>query len=128
MDYKALYQSKLTTPEEAVKCVHDGDWVAWGWGDQHPQGLRSRHGRASEDPARRAVPRRHSDVEPEMFDMPDAKDHFTWNSWHMSGIERKMIDRGFLLLLPRPLLRGAQVLPRDRQPRARLLCAVLSHG
>ena len=21
MDYKALYQSKLTTPEEAVKCV-----------------------------------------------------------------------------------------------------------
>ena len=28
---------------------------------------------------------------PEMFDMENAKDHFTWNSWHMSGVERKMM-------------------------------------
>ena len=27
MDYQKLYQSKLTTPEEAVKVVKSGDWV-----------------------------------------------------------------------------------------------------
>ena len=37
MDYKALYQSKLTTPEEAVKCVQSGDWVAWGWVTNTPK-------------------------------------------------------------------------------------------
>ena len=31
MDYKALYQSKLTTADEAVKIVKSGDWVDYGW-------------------------------------------------------------------------------------------------
>ena len=26
---------------------------------------------------------------PAIFDVPDVADHLTWNSWHMSGIERK---------------------------------------
>ena len=30
MDYTALYQSKLTTAEEAVKVVKSGDWVDYG--------------------------------------------------------------------------------------------------
>ena len=31
MDYTALYQSKLTTAEEAVQVVKSGDWVDYGW-------------------------------------------------------------------------------------------------
>ena len=31
MDFAALYKSKLTTPEEAVKVVKSGDWVDYGW-------------------------------------------------------------------------------------------------
>ena len=31
MDYRALYESKLTSPEEAAKVVKDGDWVDYGW-------------------------------------------------------------------------------------------------
>ena len=31
--------------------------------------------------------------QPAIFDVPDAADHFCWNSWHMSGIERKNITR-----------------------------------
>ena len=30
MDFAALYKSKLTTPEEAVKVVKSGDWVDYG--------------------------------------------------------------------------------------------------
>ena len=29
-----------------------------------------------------------------VFAREDAGEHFTWNSWHMSGIERKLIARG----------------------------------
>ena len=36
MDYQALYQSKLTTPAEAVKLVKSGDWVDYTWCTNHP--------------------------------------------------------------------------------------------
>lgn len=32
---------------------------------------------------------------PEIFKIENPADHFCWNSWHMSGIERKAIDQGF---------------------------------
>ena len=31
MDYKNQYKEKLTTAQEAVKCVKSGDWVDYGW-------------------------------------------------------------------------------------------------
>ena len=31
MDYQAIYQSKLTTAQEAVKIVKSGDWVDYTW-------------------------------------------------------------------------------------------------
>ena len=31
MDYQALYESKRTTAEEAVKVVKSGDWLDYGW-------------------------------------------------------------------------------------------------
>ena len=31
---------------------------------------------------------------PAIFDIADPADHFVWNSWHMSGIERKAINEG----------------------------------
>lgn len=100
MDYKALYQSKLTTPEEAVKCVRDGDWVAWGWVSNTPKACD--HAMAEHLKTLHDVQFRGGILmwKPEMFDMENAKDHFTWNSWHMSGIERKMIDRGFCFYAP----------------------------
>ena len=35
MDYQALYQQKLTTPEQAVKAVKSGDWVDYEIGRAH---------------------------------------------------------------------------------------------
>ena len=36
MDYQAMYQQKLTTPEQAVKVVKSGDWVDYAWCTNHP--------------------------------------------------------------------------------------------
>ena len=35
-----------------------------------------------------------------VFAREDAGEHFCWNSWHMSGIERKMINRGVAYYCP----------------------------
>ena len=43
MDFAALYKSKLTTPEEAVKVVKSGDWVDYGWCTGTPSTRRSPH-------------------------------------------------------------------------------------
>ena len=43
----------------------------------------------------------------------DAGEHFCWNSWHMSGIERKYISRGFAYYSPiryRVIFRMEQVM------------------
>ena len=37
---------------------------------------------------------------PAVFEREDAGEHFTWNSWHMSGIERKLIARGCSFYAP----------------------------
>ena len=39
MDYQALYRQKLTTPEEAVACVRDGDWIEFGYATGTPVAL-----------------------------------------------------------------------------------------
>ena len=31
MDFEAMYQSKLTTADEAAKVIQSGDWVDYGW-------------------------------------------------------------------------------------------------
>ena len=37
---------------------------------------------------------------PEIFKIENPADHITWNSWHMSGVERKAIAQGFAYYTP----------------------------
>lgn len=94
MDYQALYQSKLTTAEEAVKLVKSGDWVDYTWCTNHPVAL---------DKALAARGHELQDVKvrggvtmwmPEIAKADDAGDHFAWHSWHCSGVDRKIIAKG----------------------------------
>ena len=95
MDYTALYQQKLTTADEAVKVVKSGDWVDYGWCTGTPvaldKALAARMGELEDVNFRGGVLMRR----PAVFDIPDAADKITWNSWHMSGIERKVCMEGF---------------------------------
>lgn len=94
MNYKKLYQEKLLPAERAVQVVHSGDWIDYGWCTGTPRAL---------DRALAARYEELTDVKvrggilfekPALFSVPDAAERFTWNSWHMSGVERKMIADG----------------------------------
>ncbi len=98
MNVQELYQQKLTTADEAVKIVKSGDWVDYGWCCNQPVAL---------DKALAARKDELFDVKihggvtmwmPEVCKADDAGDHFTWNSWHCSGIDRKIITQGDGLL------------------------------
>ncbi len=100
MGFEQLYQSKLTTADQAVSVIKSGDWVDYGWASGHPVALDA------------ALARRMGELHdikvrggiclwmPEIFKIDNPAEHFCWNSWHMSGIERKAIDQGFSFYLP----------------------------
>ncbi len=94
MDLQKVYKEKLTTAEEAVKVVQSGDWLDWGWCTGTPDAL--------DKAMAKRMPQLH-DIKirggillkvPEIFKIENAPEHFCWNSWHMSGIERKAIAAG----------------------------------
>lgn len=94
MSYSELYQCKLATAEEAVKSVKTGDWVDYGWCAGHPvatdRALAARAPELSDVKVRGGV----TLWMPEIFAIENPGKHFTWNSWHCSGIDRRIIDRG----------------------------------
>ncbi len=92
--FKEMYNAKLTTAEEAVKVVKSGDWVDYGWTTGTPVKL---------DKALAARAPELYDVKirggillwrPAFADVENAPEHFSWNSWHMSGIGRRLINEG----------------------------------
>jgi acyl-CoA hydrolase len=100
MNYKEFYRSKLTSAAEAVKVVQSGDWVDYGWCCGHPKdldvALAARYAELTDVKARGGV----ALWQPEIGKVPAAAEHFTWNSWHMGGGERKLIDSGVAFYAP----------------------------
>ena len=100
MSYANEYQKKLTTAEEAVKVVKSGDVIDYGWTVNTPIALD------------KALAARMDGLENLYFrggivmwplaitQIENPADHFTWNSWHMSGLERKWISQGFSFYNP----------------------------
>ena len=100
MSYQEIYKQKLTTADEAVKVVKSGDWVDYGWcvcsPDVLDKALARRMGELTDVKVRGGI----LTHRPAIADIPNAADHFIWNSWHMSGIERKMIKEGLAFYTP----------------------------
>ena len=100
MDHSAMYQQKLTTAAEAVKVVKSGDWVDYGWCTNHPialdKALAARQNELHDVNVRGGV----TMWMPEICKAEDAGEHFTWNSWHCSGVDRKIIGKGMGYFIP----------------------------
>lgn len=100
MGYAEEYQKKLVSADEAVKVVQSGDWVDYGWcngtADALDQALAKRTDELKDVNVRGGILLKL----PAIFEREDAGEHFTWNSWHMSGIERKLISRGCAYYAP----------------------------
>lgn len=94
MDFSQEYQSKLKTADEAVKVVQSRDWVDYGWCTGTPDALDRALARRT-DELRDVKVRGGILLKPlAIFEREDAGEHFCWNSWHMGGLERKLIARG----------------------------------
>lgn len=100
MDYKKLYQKKKRTAQEAVKIVKSGDWIDYGWCVTTPISL-------DRELAKRMPELENINFsggilmwEPEIFKIKNPKEHFVWNSWHMSRPERKAVSKGFSYYAP----------------------------
>ena len=94
MSFTDLYKQKLVSADEAVKVVKSGDWVDYAFCATTPIAL---------DKALAIRANVLFDVKvrggvlmwtPEIFKVENPAEHFIWNSWHMSGIERKHIATG----------------------------------
>lgn len=100
MDYFAEYRSKLRTADEAVRCVKSGDWVDYSTLSGFPPLLDA------------ALARRRDElhgvkVRGNMITGPIAvaecdpeQEHFVYHSWHCSGYERVLCDRGLCYFTP----------------------------
>ena len=100
MDIKAEYRKKLITPERAVEVVRSGDWVDYGWSTCAPvaldRALAARYEQLWDVKVRGAVLMER----PAIFSVPETERHFIWNSWHMSGLERRLADEGLAYYIP----------------------------
>ena len=100
MDFTQEYKQKLTTADEAVKVIKSGDCVDYGWCTGTPDVLDAALAKRT-DELKNVNLRGGILLKPlAVFAREDAGEHFTWNSWHMSGIERKMIARGCSFYAP----------------------------
>lgn len=100
MSFAEEYQKKLTTAEKAVQTVKSGDWVDYGWcvatAVELDKALAARADELTDVKLRGGILM----WVPEIFKVPQAEEHFTWNSWHLSGIERKMVETGLVYYSP----------------------------
>ena len=131
MSYEQEYSQKLVTADEAVKIVKSGDWLDYGWCngtvDALDKALAKRTDELLDINIRGGILLKR----PAVFERPDAGEHFTWNSWHMTGIERKLAGEGCAFYIP---IRYSE-LPRyyrefDHKPDvAMIVCAPMDeHG
>lgn len=95
MNLQEEYAAKLVSADTAASVIKSGDWVDYGWCVGTPY------------TADKAIAKRLPELEdvkfrggvllrrPAVFDIEHPEDHLSWNSWHMTGIERKAISQGF---------------------------------
>lgn len=97
---RAEYLKKCVTADEAVKVVRSGDWVEFAWAASSAillgEALARRKDELFDVNLRGGVmltPIACVECDPE-------GEHFTWNSWHLGGRERKMAQNNLAYYIP----------------------------
>ncbi|MBR0596936.1 acetyl-CoA hydrolase/transferase C-terminal domain-containing protein [Sinanaerobacter chloroacetimidivorans] len=94
------YRKKCVSADEAVKAIKSGDWVEFAWGASFPGLLGEAIDRRKEE-LHDVNMRGGVILKPLPFIENDpAGEHFTWNSMHMGGYERKLAQKGFAYYIP----------------------------
>ncbi|OLN30061.1 acetyl-CoA hydrolase/transferase family protein [Desulfosporosinus metallidurans] len=94
------YRNKCVSADEAVKVVRSGDWVEFCWAASMASLLEEALARRTEElhdvNIRGAVLLKPLAI----LDSDPMGEHFTWNSWHLSGRERKLVQNGQAYYIP----------------------------
>ena len=100
MDIYKIYKEKLKTADEAVQVVKSGDWVEYSWSCNMPVALDAALAKRKDELFDVKFRTGVTMWMPEVCKAEDAGDHFVWNSWHCSGIDRKIMSKGMGYFMP----------------------------
>lgn len=120
--FEKEYQEKLVSPEKAAEVVKSGDFIDYGWcvatTVAFDKALAKRMPELEDINIRGGILL----WEPEIFKIDNPAKHFTWNSWHASGLERKLISKGLGFYIP---LRYSEMPRHYRDGAAKVNVAVM---
>lgn len=92
--YMNQYRDKLVSAETAVKVVKSGDWIDYGTQNSRvvalDEALAKRKGELRDVKVWSLL----TLLPPKILEVDPEGETFTWNSWHLSGLDRKIAGTG----------------------------------
>lgn len=88
------YRAKLRSPEQAVQIVKNGDWVDYTSNFRFPSLLDAALAKRADELFDVKVRGNLLFGPIQIVEADPMREHFLYNSWHCSGYERKLCDRG----------------------------------
>ncbi|UFS71454.1 butyryl-CoA:acetate CoA-transferase [Geomonas sp. RF6] len=88
------YRQKLVSAEKAARVVKSGEWVDYGFGLGHPVATDVALAARAEELTGVRVRGGITMWMPAICSIPEASKHFSWNTWHCSAIDRRIIEAG----------------------------------
>ena len=100
MNLRQEFRSKLFSAEQAVKVIKSGNWVDYNFSLAQPI-LLDKALAARKDELRDVKVRGGLRLSPlDIVTVDPDREHFCYNSWHLSGYERQLNDRGLCNYIP----------------------------
>ena len=100
MNYTTSYNSKKLTAETAVELIRSGDWIDYAAFLSAPKFLDAALAKRIDSLTDVKVRALAFPGVPAVATANDGQNHFTYNSWHFSGSERKLHDKGDCHFIP----------------------------
>ena len=94
------YRAKLRTPEQAVQAVKSGDWVDYTTSLGFPTLLDAALAKRRDELADVKIRGNLLFGPIQTVECDPTREHFLYNSWHCSGYERKLCDKGLCNYIP----------------------------
>ena len=120
----SIYRSKLRSADEVAQMVENNDWVDYGWCVGHSyavdKALAARGSELKGVKVRGGV----TCWMPEIFKIENPGDHFSWNTWHFTGVDRKIYEMGCGYYVPIRYSEVPRYYRENVDPIALALCQV----
>lgn len=94
------YREKIRTPEEAVQVIKSGDWVDYTTNVGFPILLDRALAKRKEELYDVKIRGNLINGPIETVEQDPSREHFYYNSWHLSAYERHLFDRGLCNFIP----------------------------